>query len=104
MAVPEVVPAVVTAQVRSLFCLRANRIQTQLHWCRGPHYTEKVLGQLELPDVAPETAICEVRDLGLGIDEEVCIDGVGDVQGRGSSGVRGKYGTVVDPAARSECL
>lgn len=104
MAVPEVVPAVVTAQVRSLFCLGANRIQTQLHWCRGPHYTEKILGQLELPDVAPETAICEVRDLGLGIDEEVCIDGVGDVQRRGGGSVGGKYGTVVDPAARSECL
>lgn len=81
MTEPQVIVPIMVTHIRPLLCLWAYGVKTQLHRCRLPDDTQQILSQSELPDVAPEAAVIEVRCLGLRIDEEISVDCVGDIQG-----------------------
>ena len=52
-----------------------------------------------MPDIAPETAIAEVGNVGLGVDKQVRVNGVGDIERRWCSGVACQNRAMIGPSA-----
>lgn len=90
--------------ITPLLCLRTRRVEAHPRRREQSIRPEAGIVQagpadLVLPDVAPETTVAQILCARLRVDEEVRVDGVGDVEGKGLVGSRGsQHGAMVRPA------